>query len=494
MNRRGFLQATSGALAGSLISPLSAASNADSVEQSHWSLGWQSALPQPLEPLRLDVSGKLPAEVTGSLYRNGPALTERAGIRYRHWFDGDGMIQRFRIEDQTIVHDAQYVQTEKFTREQRTRRFLLPGAGTDIESDVPSGNNDSGNVANIALLPWNSELLALWEGGSAYRVDPDTLETLGRKDWRDDLKHMPFSAHPMVEPDGTMWNFGSAPYAGRNGKLFVYRVSPESGMQAVQPVDLPMSGYIHSFTMSERYLVFYFGPHLFTPGATTFVDSFEWSGGESSKILLIDKNDLSAQQWFEAPPGFVFHCANAYEQGDEVIARLCLYDNADIMQRAMFELMRAEPSNTYPDYARAAFAELRLNRTTGTATVDTSDVLMEFPSVDPRAAFEAGSVFGVGHSDTGSARYSDSVVRMDVRNEETTRYVFDAHHIVEEPLWVAKSAGQGGWLVGTFLDYRRAQTGVYVLDAENLTAGPIAMGRMSRHVPLGFHGCFVGVA
>ncbi|MEL7297344.1 MAG: carotenoid oxygenase family protein, partial [Pseudomonadota bacterium] len=386
------------------------------------------------------------------------------------------------------------VQTEKFVREQRAGRFLLPGAGTDIESDVPSGNNDSGNVANIALLPWNSELLALWEGGSAYRVDPETLQTLGRKDWRDDLKHMPFSAHPMVELDGTMWNFGSAPYAGRNGKLFVYRVSPQSGMQAVQPVDLPMSGYIHSFTMSERYLVFYFGPHLFKPGATTFVDSFEWSGEESSKILLIDKNDLSAQQWFEAPAGFVFHCANAYEQGDEVIARLCLYDNADIMQRAMFQLMRAQPGDEYSDYARSALVELRLNRVNGKATVNTCDTLMEFPSVDPSAAFAAGPVFGVGHSDTTSAHYSDSVVRVDPRSEKTTRYVFDVGRIVEEPLWVSKATGEGGWLLGTFLDYRRAETGIYVLDADDLANGPVATGRMPRHVPLGFHGCFVGAA
>ena len=34
-------------------------------------------------------------------------------------------------------------------------------------------------------------------------------------------------------------------------------------------------------------------------------------------------------------------------------------------------------------------------------------------------------------------------------------------------------------------------SGVYVLDAAQLDRGPLAMARMPRSVPLGFHGCFV---
>ena len=48
-----------------------------------------------------------------------------------------------------------------------------------------------------------------------------------------------------------------------------------------------------------------------------------------------------------------------------------------------------------------------------------------------------------------------------------------------------------GWLVGTFLDYGSQETGVYVLDAGNLEAGPAAIATMERHMPLGFHGCFL---
>gem|GEM_PF-6053888 len=41
------------------------------------------------------------------------------------------------------------------------------------------------NVANTSVIPWRGELLALWEAGAPYRLDADSLETLGVKDFGD---------------------------------------------------------------------------------------------------------------------------------------------------------------------------------------------------------------------------------------------------------------------------------------------------------------------
>jgi len=48
--------------------------------------------------LRL-VHGRAPAGLAGSLYRNGPAKFRRPGGASQHWFDGDGLIRRWRVED-----------------------------------------------------------------------------------------------------------------------------------------------------------------------------------------------------------------------------------------------------------------------------------------------------------------------------------------------------------------------------------------------------------
>ena len=496
MNRRSVLKSAAALSAAPWLSMLDSrtAHAGDETAGTRWWLGWRGVDVDSLAPLELTVDGELPAAVQGSLYRNGAARLERGGVRYQHWFDGDGMVQRFRIGADTVVHDARFIQTDKYLEEQAAGRFLYPGAGTAIQDARPGRNSDSGNVANTSLLPFQDELLALWEGGSAYRIDPDTLETLGRKDWRNDLKHMPFSAHPLRDTDGTLWNVGSAPYAGRSGTVFIYRIDASGEVVAAQPVATPIAGYMHSFTMSERYLVFYIGPHLFEHGARTFVDSFSWQPDQGSRLLVVDKNDLTVQRWFDAPAGFTFHCANAYDQGDSIVAHLSLYADPGVMQSAMFGLLdetRGTPA--YPEFARGEFATIALNLNSGRVHVESTDVAMEFPGTDGRGGYGAGPVFGTGHQDASAPAFADTVVRIDPTSGRTEHAAMPRDHIVEEPLFVpGDSAKPGdGWLVGTFLDLGREQSGIYVLNANRLADGPVAMARMERTIPLGFHGCFM---
>jgi len=490
MDRRDFLKFSLATMAGHAVSS-NALRLSSAAAAPDWTLGWQGIDVDHLKTMPLQVEGRIPEAVYGSLYRNGPARIERAGRRYRHWFDGDGMIQHFRIDANGVGHEGRFIQTAKYQEEQAARRFLYGGAGTAFEDERPSRNNDTGNVANTSLLPWNDELLALWEGGSAYRVDPDDLSTLGRKDWRDDLKHMPFSAHPLLEEDGTMWNIGAAPYAGQNGIVFVYRIAADGTVTATAPIATPMRSYMHSFAMSERYLLFYLAPHRFEAGET-FVDSFQWRPELGSTIMLVDKNDLSSQQIFEVPAGFTFHFAQAFERGHEVVARLALYDDASIMSDGMIKLLSDDTGGDYPEFARAHLASLRMDTRSGKAIVESTDTLIEFPGIDLRSRNESTPVFGVGHAAGDARTYSDAVVLADADTGKTRRYEFPEHHIVEEPLFVTdRQRKHGGWLVGTFLDFDSEQTGVYVLDALALEAGPVAIARMDRHVPLGFHGCFV---
>ncbi|MEL7450719.1 MAG: carotenoid oxygenase family protein [Pseudomonadota bacterium] len=491
MNRRLFLQA-SVAVAASHWAAARAGQPAAAFEAPDWTLGWQGTTADQYSPLSMRVEGTIPEPVRGSLYRNGPSRVARAGVHLRHWFDGDGMVQHFRLNANSASHEARFVQTEKFLEEQAAGRFIYGGAGTALPDEKPSRNNDTGNVANTSLLPWDDELLALWEGGSAYRLDPENLDTLGRKDWRDDLKHMPFSAHPLVEADGTMWNFGSAPYAGENGMIVIYRVAPGRGVQAVQSVPLPMASYMHSFAMTERYLVFYLSAHRFAGGADNFVDNFQWQPGGGSRVLLVDKNDLTSQRLFETPAGFVFHFAHAFERKGEVVARMALYPDAGVMSHGMFELMKASEGATYPDYSRARLASLRLDLTSGKSRLESNDTLIEFPGVDARHADGSTAIFGVGHASDSDARYSNAIVRVEPESGRADRYALPKWQIAEEPLFVAKPGKAGsGWLVGTFLDYAKQETGVHVLDADRLADGPVATATMARHVPLGFHGCFI---
>jgi all-trans-8'-apo-beta-carotenal 15,15'-oxygenase len=47
-----------------------------------------------------------------------------------------------------------------------------------------------------------------------------------------------------------------------------------------------------------------------------------------------------------------------------------------------------------------------------------------------------------------------------------------------------------GWVIAQLYDCRRHQTQFVVLDAQNLSGGPIARVKLAHHTPYGFHGTF----
>jgi carotenoid cleavage dioxygenase-like enzyme len=70
-----------------------------------------------------EVEGKIPGELRGSLYRNGPGLFERGGLRKPHLLDGDGLIQRLSFADGTAHYQNAFVRTPKFVAEEQAGKF-----------------------------------------------------------------------------------------------------------------------------------------------------------------------------------------------------------------------------------------------------------------------------------------------------------------------------------------------------------------------------------
>src|SRR5437868_4574451 len=201
MKRRHFLQrmlaGTAALVAGpALIRAQAVEANgpgrfASALAREPWLAGWRTVGRQTLGPTAATLQGKLPEGLEGVLYRNGPAWFDRDGMRYQHWFDGDGMVHAWRIGRGRVQHQASMVATSKFVREQKEGRFVVPAAGTAVPDSLPIRNNDDMNTANTAVIKIDGRLFALWEGGSAIEIDPDTLATRGPVTWREDLTAAP---------------------------------------------------------------------------------------------------------------------------------------------------------------------------------------------------------------------------------------------------------------------------------------------------------------
>ncbi|MBT2323964.1 carotenoid oxygenase family protein [Variovorax paradoxus] len=496
MQRRELLRLLAAAGATPLLSSLAQAADSGGwqadfeASDAAWKIGF-AAPPADLPLARAAVRGRFPDAVAGTLYRNGPAGHALGGERYHHWFDGDGMVQRFVIEGTQVHHQGRYVATPKRVAEVRAGRRLTEAFGTIPPGVEPPDSPDSINVANISVLPLAGEVLALWEGGSATRLDARTLATLGVKTWRPDLAGMPFSAHPKVDPDGTVWNFGVG--AGR-GLLALYEIAPEGALRraaAVPVADLPM---VHDFAVTERHLVFLMPPLVYDAkrkeAGANFLDAHVWRPELGMRALVVDKKDWDRRQLLTLPAGFLFHVGNAWEEetrrGTRIHIDYVRSENASAVFTTNRELMRGRRvKSTDP---RLTVATLQLG--SGEATQTVLELDAEFPRIDPRRV-------GLRHRSVVHATEGmrdppgfGAIARTDVETGRSQRFAYGANAIVEEHLFVPDGTGPG-WVLGTVLDTARKRTLLSCFAADRLAAGPVAQASLPYALPLGLHGAFV---
>jgi carotenoid cleavage dioxygenase len=457
-----------------------------------WTVGY-AGLQSDVEPMALKLEGRLPAGLAGDFYRNGPARHMLGGQRYHHLFDGDGMVQKYTLSERGIVHQGRFVRTEKFLADSAAGRPVRAAFGTHPPGAEPIGSPDAINVANTSVVNHGGELMALWEGGSATVLDARTLATRELKVWSPDYAGMPFSAHPKIEPDGTLWNFG---VTSSQGLLSIYRVKPSGELAQVTTLKLPDIAMVHDFAVTEQHLVFLLPPLVFdrarSAAGETFLDSHVWKPELGMRVLVLHKDRLDVPQWFELPAGFVFHVGNACEDRGVIRLDYIRYPSAWDVMTGLKELMQGR----YEPHEHPSVALMEIDLKAGRARQDLLPHVAEFPRVDPRVVGRRyAQVFAAARIDPGVRPGFDAVARLDVGTGQRDTYRYGRDVMVEEHLFVPRRDGSGregdGWLVGTALDLARQQMLFSVFDARRLADGPVAQASMARVMPLGLHGIFV---
>jgi all-trans-8'-apo-beta-carotenal 15,15'-oxygenase len=439
--------------------------------------------------------GRWPAELRGRFYRNGPALFERAGERYHHWFDGDGMVQQFTLEgaqgNGRVTHKGRLVRTAKLRAEQQAGRFLMNALGTSIEGGPPGSGPDAFNTANTNAIEHAGRVLAMWEGGSAYAMDPRDLSTQGPVTWGKDLAQMPFSAHPKVDPQGHLWNIGTS-----GPSVVVWHIDPAGRLVNVQVGPSPFpGGMVHDVAITERYLVVPLPPVSldFSKPTDGGPRRFAMKAGEPLRILVMDKADIHKRRVFELPPQMVFHVGNAHETKDGQIQLSYIgAPDAWFLDRGAVALMAAHgvPAGVVNTQI------VRLDMRSGRASAQAFDGNVEFPRVDPRRNGLPTRFLLTGaawtHGQPGGALLH-GVQLLDTQSGRRVRFDYGAHVVAEEHILVPKPGKSGeldAWLLGTTFDSRRQATVLNVLDAAHIEDGPIAQAVLPYLLPLGFHGNF----
>lgn len=497
MNRRDFLKAGVGA--GTLLLAGAARAEDSTCSRFHAALARDPSLSVYANLVgerhgQARVEGRLPAELQGRFYRNGPGRFELGGERYHHWFDGDGFVQAWSIDNGQVHHQGRFVETRKYLDESAAVQFLYPAFGTAI-ARRGFRDNDTLNAANTNLLPFAGRLYALWEGGSATEIDPATLATRGLETWREDLRAMPFSAHPKIGPDGVMWNFGALP---GHDKLALYRIGAAGQVLQVNLIDVPQLTMVHDFAVSERHLVFVIPPYdLKDDDKLSLAERHVWAGSGAHarpmRVLVVAKDTLELRQVFELPPHMVFHFGNAWDEAGAARTHVDLVLHQGDALAAIGQLMEGRREPNRP--AAHPAVRISLDYASGRATI--ADLLdgAEFPRVMPQAVGQRHRRLALLSSDRrNSALVLDTVNVVDTDGGKHDSYRFGAGWQAEEHVLVPRKGARNetdGWLVGVAQDTRAGVSVMTVFDAAHVSDGPMALARLPYRVPHCFHGNFL---
>ncbi|MGB5265528.1 MAG: carotenoid oxygenase family protein [Polyangiales bacterium] len=473
-SRRAFLKAAGAGLGASLSGgwlPACGSSNVDAEpfdpSTAWWLQGNFAPVFDQVEATDLEVRGSIPSALEGRYIRNGSnPIDGNSG----HWFFGDGMLHSVRLsKGRAISYRNRWVQTGLLDR------ATVPGG-------PPSGPN---NQSNVSAVLHAGRLLSSGEVGLPFAVDPSDLSTLGAFDFDGELTQS-FTAHPKIDPATGYLHFFGYWFLGED--LLLYHVADEAGnLISTERVPVAASTMIHSFAITDQDVVFWEAPVLFDLDAAIAGEAipFKWDASYGARIGVMPLGGPVADiRWVEVDPFYVFHEVNAYRSGDEVVVDVCwhpdMFSGSDLIGGSRGGLVKRWRIQT-------AGAELTHREEI------VAERLFELPSHDRRFTgrpYRHGwfadtrdnpntvDFAGIGHIDyqTGAVAAWDPGL---------SRHAGEA-------FFVAGDVGEGeGWLLSFVYDHVARQSVLAILDAQDVTHGPIAEVVLPQRVPYGFHGVWV---
>ena len=452
-----------------------------------WQLGFRT-LETELAARPLEVTGTIPAEIAGTLHRIGPARHDVYGERYRHWFDGDGMVHALAVDGGRVTYANRFVATAGKAKEDAAHRRIFGGFGTRRAGNVISrfmNRKESKNPANTNVLTFGGKLFALCEGGRPYRLDPETLETIGEDDLggvlgAGDL----YSAHPKLDAaTGELWNFG-ARYE-REMSLALYCTGSDGTTRHVTTVVCPFHAMVHDFALSRTKAIFVLAPCTLPRvpvglllGQRSFGESLRYEPRAGTRIAVVDRKTAEIR-WFTGDPFMMFHTVNAWDDGDDTVVDVCAYRDGSVLT-SFVDVM----AGVTPTMARAWPERIVLGKDGAMKRTRLSQVSLEFPRVAEGPRF----VYGVTWPDGSQFLKTPAIIDVETGHAELA--ALGPSEFAGELVPVAKKNGTGEWLLTIVLDAEKKRSELRIYDGAEISAPAVATAVLPHVVPFGFHGNF----
>jgi carotenoid cleavage dioxygenase len=448
----------------------------------------------------LRVEGEIPEEIDGAFFR---ALHDPA---YPPIFDDDvilshdGMISKIEIKGGRVSTGVRYVHTERFLAEKKAGKALF-GRYRNPFTDDPSVAGIDRTVANTTPYLHAGRLFMAKEDGLPYRIDPETLETLGKWDYQGKVRSETLTAHPKIDPEtGELFLFGYEADGLASSKM-AYYVFSQSG-EVINEVwfDAPYCSMQHDFAITESHVVFLVYPtkgdlERMKAGGPHWIHhqhEASWVGvmpryGSADEIL-----------WFKGPEGVhSFHVMNAFNEGSKIHIDQCLFNTnffAFIMEPSGIDMtVDGALTRWTVDLGdkEASVVSRQIGPFCEMPVIAAADVGRAYSrgwylTVDP----EKLTLFANGPSEV----LFNCVQRVSPVDGTIQSFSQGPGFGFNEPVHVPGKDGHGGWLmmmVDCIITPEHWVQEVWLLEADAIAKGPVAKIRMPFATCEQVHGTWV---
>jgi len=431
------------------------------------------------------ISGRIPPELSGAYMRNGPNPLFKP-ITYTFPLDGDGMIHAVHLDNGKARYRNRFVQTKSLAVEQRAGRAVYGGFArpTPLDPALVGADGHPGPVKNgafIHIIRHGDHLLALDEAAPCYELTAE-LDTIGP--WTAGTgTPISLGAHNRRHP--TTGALFALAYSVRDPDLQFHHIDPSGKLVRTFRVPLSVPTMIHDFVLTERFIVLVAGPAIFDlPAAREGKSLLQWRPDLGTRIGVIAL-DGSPPIWLEAEPFFVFHFANAFERGGDIVV----------------DYVRHQSFGTGYTAPRAVPTLHRLSiDLTGRSLKDAelADMMVEFPRIND--SFNAlPTRFTYLPTLTDSLRMEkppsatfNTMLKVDTESGRIARHDFGNRMAGEAAFIPRGSSREDDGYVAVFVFDPETQASDFVLlDAAHIEGEPVAVVRLPQRVPQGLHGSWI---
>jgi beta,beta-carotene 9',10'-dioxygenase len=447
----------------------------------------------------LALTGELPSWLEGSLLRTGPAKFEVGEQKMRHWFDGMAMLHRFTISDRRVSYGNRYLESRSYRAAAEQGRMVYGEFATDPcrslfkrVQTLFSPERVLPDNANINITRLGERFIAMTETPLPVQFDPETLHAADVRPY--EVPGQLSTAHPHADrANGGMLNY-AAKLGARSSYRFFTVAPEESKPRVIASLPVKEPAYMHSFGLTERWLVLAEFPLVVNPLALAlsgrpYIENYRWKPELGTRFTLVDRRSGETRGGFHSEACFAFHHVNAYDDGDDVVVDLCVFPDAGIIEDLYLDRLRAgKPIQS------AELTRFRLR--SGDRSV-TRERLAEGDIELPRINYHRCNgrpyqyVWGAG---SGASGWFDRIVKVDTFDGSTLTWA-QPDCYPGEPVFVARPGAEredDGVLLSVVLDATAASSFLLVLDAADLRE--LARAEAPHHIPFSFHGQFTHIS